>query len=1487
MAMCWAATVVQAVPGRDLVVPAGRTNNLQPQLEALIESQQIEGLKWNTSFETALALAGKHNKAVLVYFWDPDCGWCKRLEQETLQPAEMRRALGNLILLRVNIMEDLKTPARFRVRGTPTLILLSPEGRESQRFSGFIAKEKLLESLTAILGNQLQKQGDKIVGLVELLKNNKLPDENWPEVLLGLANEQYRPTILSGITAATPQPRSALTKLLEHPLLAVRLGALEALEELAGEDYGFNPWLDQPERNKDALAKWRQWSTTTNQTAQVQFFQTLTADEVASYLRDLLADDRERTLRAQQMLQRGGQASLEAISNYLSDHPTLPAGTRHKLQEIRYSLILPKLQGLDPASLAHRLVFGNLDLRLRALRDAAAARQRAVPVIQDFLNDPEPLIRETAVEALVNAGGRRVVPVFEEHLKKEKDANVIYLILKQLGNLPSKAGLKLLTGYLTNANEDLVVVALDSIAKLNSRTVSTELGKCLEDPRWRVRVAALKAVTTLQLTDLAPAIIARLEDKDEFVRITAVEAISRVGAKNSTDQLAALFVKDDSLKGPIIKAWHASELTVSEAMVKALEGKPASVLLGLIGQLDSVDAKVLPLLQPLAAHRETDVAAAALRLIASRGLKLSAYQNIVGEQMRSGDLRRIRAIMDSMELEESVVLRYQPGIRQAQLDSSAAPPPSSAQQTVADKKAEDLFSAFDAKPVPAPVATPAKAAPAKTTADDIFGAFETPAAGGATASTENFYQTFQRVGKELLQKKEDPQLQQQAAIFLLKLGDLSGVETLTARLDHLSVEERMHIAHNLERARQGVARPLIVRLLNDPVEEIRQVTANSLVADGANESCVRLIFDELLRPGSRLRPEETMGYQWQNFIRKPASRSAVQKAVADLLTRPGNADLATFGLILVKDVWNEEMRQQVLRYTQSSNSWQRRAAWYALGKNQPEEFQKRIAEVTGDPAAHVRIVVPSLYTSDSSWANRFDETRAGQPDYSYTSSFGRSSKTLPEEVKKALNQLTGDSSETVRFEAYYSLLVQREKIDLGALGALLENLPRNSALLERLSEYLRSNYRTLGKTFAVLLPYLNVEDKYNRQRAEEVKAYFGMKDEDEETPAVTVASRIRPKVEATFATPVTAAAAVKPENFKLVFFFKPGCDVCDHVRRLLGQLKESFPDLAVLEYDINKTSSVLLNEALSERFSVPANVRLVAPSVFTGSGYLTKEDITMERLGSMLLRAGEIPVVNWLEVPAVDLATAHQNITTRYQTTGLGLIVAAGFLDGLNPCAFATIIFLLSYLQVARKRPVEIAQIGISYILGVFATYYIIGMGLVKLSAGLSQLRWAGLALTYGMAAFALVIMLLSIRDGVRCLQGRMGDMTLQMPDFLKNRIHQLIRISVRQAHFILIAFFVGAAISVMELACTGQVYLPTITYMIQQGESGAFLRLLFYNLAFIVPLTVIFLLAYGGLRSDTLLAFFKRHAAFVKFATAALFLAIFLMLVLGRLAVH
>jgi hypothetical protein len=259
-----------------------------------------------------------------------------------------------------------------------------------------------------------------------------------------------------------------------------------------------------------------------------------------------------------------------------------------------------------------------------------------------------------------------------------------------------------------------------------------------------------------------------------------------------------------------------------------------------------------------------------------------------------------------------------------------------------------------------------------------------------------------------------------------------------------------------------------------------------------------------------------------------------------------------------------------------------------------------------------------------------------------------------------------------------------------------------------------------------------------------------------------------------------------------------------------------------------------------------------------------------------------VPDEDWYTVAEPELASSDKAIRERFAGFNLAVVAAGGFWDGINPCAFATLIFFVSYLQVTGRRAREIAQIAAAFISGVFLAYLLLGFGLAELLSRMLVIRVIGRVIHIVMALGVLVLMVLSIRDGVLCLKGRMKEMTLQLPGSLKRMTHEVIRGGARHSRFVAAAFLTGLAIALLELACTGQIYAPVILFVLKVGGSSltSFLYLVWYNVFFIIPLIVVFILVYSGMRSDALLRFLERHAAAVKFSTAALFFIFFIVLV-------
>jgi len=98
----------------------------------------------------------------------------------------------------------------------------------------------------------------------------------------------------------------------------------------------------------------------------------------------------------------------------------------------------------------------------------------------------------------------------------------------------------------------------------------------------------------------------------------------------------------------------------------------------------------------------------------------------------------------------------------------------------------------------------------------------------------------------------------------------------------------------------------------------------------------------------------------------------------------------------------------------------------------------------------------------------------------------------------------------------------------------------------------------------------------------------------------------------------------------------------------------------------------------------------------------------------------------------------------------------------------------------------------------------------------------------------------------------------------------------------ILSAFITGLLVSLLEAVCTGQVYLPTIAFVLKASsfKLQALGYLLLYNIMFIVPLIVIFVFALMGTTSNQFSGFLKKHLGLIKVFMAVLFfsLGIFLL---------
>ena len=339
----------------------------------------------------------------------------------------------------------------------------------------------------------------------------------------------------------------------------------------------------------------------------------------------------------------------------------------------------------------------------------------------------------------------------------------------------------------------------------------------------------------------------------------------------------------------------------------------------------------------------------------------------------------------------------------------------------------------------------------------------------------------------------------------------------------------------------------------------------------------------------------------------------------------------------------------------------------------------------------------------------------------------------------------------------------------------------------------------------------------------------------------------------------------------LAFFSSPSCLPCDAAWDTITLLSTDYPNFEARRFDIIAEENANLLQILFDAYNLPSENR--DPTnlkwVFIGDNFLSGGNITERDLRNLIEKyrqTGAEPP--WEKTGTPTLPSA---------LTLLLMTISTGLADGVNPCAFAVVVFFVSYLAYLRRGKREITVVGISYILGVFITYLLIGLALLLFVGIFTVNLLARSLLKAAIAAFALIVGSISLYDYYLFRKGRGESAKLQLPRAFKGKIHAIIRKTSKTSFMAPLAFAVGFVISFVESACTGQVFFPYLGSLAVLGLPmiSAFIYLLLYNLMFILPLLAVFALASLGVRSQRIAETTRRHLGEAKLLIAMILFAL------------
>jgi cytochrome c biogenesis protein CcdA len=329
------------------------------------------------------------------------------------------------------------------------------------------------------------------------------------------------------------------------------------------------------------------------------------------------------------------------------------------------------------------------------------------------------------------------------------------------------------------------------------------------------------------------------------------------------------------------------------------------------------------------------------------------------------------------------------------------------------------------------------------------------------------------------------------------------------------------------------------------------------------------------------------------------------------------------------------------------------------------------------------------------------------------------------------------------------------------------------------------------------------------------------------------------------------------------FYASPGCRSCQRLLRRTIPRVERRTGIAITVREHNILDAERY-AAYLEILRETGQEERAYPALVVGRTVLQGETAIEQQLEDLLL---ERPAAVVSEPPLTGGAVSRLALIP---------ILAAGLLDGVNPCAFTTLVFLISALAVAGRTRIQVLQIGLFFSAAVFVTYLMIGLGFFQAVRVTTAFPIVAAVIRWVLIAVLLAFAGLSLYDYVQLRSGRTDKVLLQLPQPIKRRLHRDIKSRTRSAALIASSLVLGFLVSLFELACTGQVYFPTLVYLhqVRQG-AGSLSYLLAYNFAFILPLLVIFALSYLGISSQKLTRWVQGSMKPVKLLLTGLFLGL------------
>lgn len=358
----------------------------------------------------------------------------------------------------------------------------------------------------------------------------------------------------------------------------------------------------------------------------------------------------------------------------------------------------------------------------------------------------------------------------------------------------------------------------------------------------------------------------------------------------------------------------------------------------------------------------------------------------------------------------------------------------------------------------------------------------------------------------------------------------------------------------------------------------------------------------------------------------------------------------------------------------------------------------------------------------------------------------------------------------------------------------------------------------------------------------------------------------------------TSLTGSSKDGLDIYYFYSTTCSECEKTSAYLEEVKKKYNYININKFNIYEEKNMAYLKAYCKEYNVKKEEYAAVPVVFIRDKYIVEYDNIKKNIDNYIMNSN-------IETKVIDYNLVDSSYNVDLESVSILKIIGAALVNGINPCSISMLLFLIMLLNNKSKG---LIKKGFAFCLGKAVAMLLIGTVLFRFLKYLSGFYIINV-LNYVFAGVFIFLAMLNIYDFIMIKRNKYGKIKAQLPTKFRRINHNMIRQVVdrfaQSKWIVYVCFILGMAVAATEFLCSGQIYLSTIVTVVQNGSNNimqGIIYLIIYCVICIVPLMIIILIMYRGVKEIEVSTFITNHLDKIKLIYALVFIVVSIYMIIN-----